>query len=179
MWFRIVLLCGLCGGLAAQDVVTRREREPLGKFAARLLPKGTEVAHSVLEGRFGPGPGNIVLLFRRTDDVNTNYTGWVLVPSGAGPGKYVKHVLPKMREIPGHFYIEVQAVFYANADADPAPELLVLYFYHRNGSQDDDSSATYVYRWTGSGFASLEAVERQLVGLKSAAAVRARLPRGK
>jgi hypothetical protein len=156
--------------LLAQDLVTREARKPLRTFAARILPKATELAHLPLEGRFGPGAGNIVLLFRRTDDVNSNYTGWVLVPAAAS--KYTRHVLPEMREIPGHFQIEVQAVFYANADSDPASELFVLYSYHRNGSQDDDSSAVAVYDWTGKEFVSLEALEKKLAGLKTAAAVR-------
>jgi hypothetical protein len=159
--------------LMAQDLMTREAREPLRTFASRALPKGTELAHLPLEGRFGPGAGNVVLLFRRTDDVNSNYSGWVLVP--VAPSKYSRYVLPEMREIPGHFQIEVQAVFYANADSDPALELFVLYSYHRNGSQDDDSSAVAVYDWTGKGFVSLEAVEKKLAGLKTAAAVRASL----
>ena len=138
---------------AAQDQLKRKPGEPLRAFAARILPKGMELAHQPVEGRFGPGAGNVVMLFRRTDDADSNYIGWVLTPQA-------KHVLPKMREIPAHFQIEVQSVFYANADSDAAAELFVLYSYHRNGSQDDDSTAVYVYDWTGKEFVYLESLKR-------------------
>ncbi len=166
--------------LPAQDPIKRTAGEPLGRFAARVLPKGTELAHQPLEGRFGPGAGNVVLLFRQTGAVDSNYTGWVLVPANAASrATYTKFPLPKMREIPAHFEISVEAVFFANADSDAAPELIVLYSYHRNGSQDDDSTGCYVYHWTGKEFVSMEALERELAGFKSAAAIRAKLARAR
>lgn len=51
----------------------------------------------------------------------------------------------------------------------------MLYSYHRNGSQQDDSHGVYVYDWTGRDFVSLDAVGAKLAGLDTAAKVRARL----
>ena len=159
--------------LHAQDTVARLPREAAADFAARLLPANSELAHTVIEGAFGPGAGNIVVLYRARDSVNTNYSGWVLAP--AGPSKYRKYELPAMTEIPGQFEITVTAVMFANADKDPARELLVLYAYHRNGSQSDDSNAVYAYHWTGHGFEALTGIDRSLAGLKNAASVRRKL----
>jgi hypothetical protein len=60
-------------------------------------------------------------------------------------------------------------------DSDPDAELLVLCDYHRNGSQDDDTSAVHIYKWQQDHFIRLEGLEGKLVGLPTAAAVRARL----
>ena len=157
----------------AQETVTRQPKEAPADFAARLLPQDRELAHTVVEGTFGPGPGNIVILFRARNDVNTNYTGWVLVP--AGSSRYRKYELPAMPEIPSRFEITVNAVMFANADKDAAREMLVLYSYHRNGSEDDDSNAVHAYDWTGRGFTGMAGIDRNLAGLKTAAAVRRKL----
>ena len=163
---------------AQEPAPPRLPRETLAHYAARILPPGSELAHTPLEGRFGPGARNTLILFRATNDVNTNFSGWVMVPGTSGaPAKLTRHTLPAMREIPGHFEIAVEAVFYANADSDPAPELFVIYSYHRNGSQDDDARATAVYDWDGHGFLSLEPLEEQIAGFKTVAAIRAKLAR--
>ncbi len=161
--------------LFAAAAVERPAGESLAAFAKRLTPAGRELAHAPLEGAFGPGAGNVVLLWRKADAADTNYSGEVLVPAAAGSRSYARHALPPMREIPGHFEIEVAAVFYANADRDAALELIVLYSYHRNGSQADDSHGVSVYDWTGRGFVSLDVIGGKLAGLDTAAKVRARL----
>ena len=168
-----LILLASATAVAAQETITRQPKEAPADFAARLLPQATELAHTVVEGTFGPGAGNIVILFRARDNVNTNYTGWVLVP--AGSSRYRKYELPAMPEIPSRFEITVSAVMFANADKDPARELLVLYAYHRNGSEDDDSNGVHAYDWTGRGFTAMTGMDRNLAGLKTAAAVRRKL----
>ena len=74
--------------------------------------------------------------------------------------------------------MEPQAVFFANADSDPANELFIIercmtgvgpdgakYFYR-----------TRVYDWQGSGFAHLESVSEEIGDLRTAAAIRKLLP---
>ncbi|MBM3793364.1 MAG: hypothetical protein FJW31_04705 [Acidobacteria bacterium] len=112
----------------AAAAIERPAGESPAVFAKRLTPANRELAHVPLEGAFGPGAGNVVLLWRKADAVDTNYTGEVLVPAAsAGSSRsYLRYSLPPMQEIPGHFEIDVAAVFYANADRDAPLELIVL-----------------------------------------------------
>jgi hypothetical protein len=173
VWPALCLIFAVTGQCTARDAVTRRPGESTTDLVSRLLPKGTELAHPPVTGTFGPGPGNIVVLFRTANDTNTNYTGWVLVPAGAG--KFHHYVLPAMPEIAGQFEITVEAIVFANADNDSRRELLVLYSYHRNGSEQDDSHAVHAYKWDGRAFVAMEKLDEQLAGLKDAASVRRKL----
>jgi len=158
----------------AQETVVRLPGESIEAFAKRIIPGKTELAHKVLEGGFGPSDRNIVILFHPTEDVDSNYTGWIMVPD-ASSGSYKKFTLPEMAEIKGHFEITVTSVLYANADKDKDLELIVLYNYYRNGSGEKEDHAAYVYDWNGKEFVVLQEVSDKLVGLKSAAEVRRKL----
>lgn len=168
----------LIGGIIdAQELIARKPAESPKDFALRVIPTKTELAHSVVEGAFGPQGKNVVILFTQTESAGSNYRGWVMVPISEQSNSYKKYILPEMDEIEGHFEIAVQAVFFANADKDTEQELLVLYEYYRNGSGDESAYAVYAYDWNGSGFTSLEKVRDKLVGLATARAVRQKLKR--
>jgi len=158
-----------------QELLTRKQGESNEAFINRLLPPSTELAHKVLTGTFGPSENNLLVLFHGANDVNTNYTGWVLSPQSGSPETYSKFVLPEMSEIPAHFEISVSAVLFANADKDKDLELIVLYEYYRNGSGEKSNNAAYVYDWNGREFVVLDDTSMKLVGLKTAAAVRRKL----
>jgi hypothetical protein len=162
-------------GTRGQEVLTKKPDETIENFGKRIIPPKTELAHKVLTGAFGPSPDNILLLFRGEYDINSNYTGWVLVPKDNSAGAYRKLLLPPMTEIPGHFEISVSSVLFANADKDKESELIVLYEYYRNGSGEKPGNAAYVYDWNGNEFVVLDDTSTKLVGLKTAAAVRRKL----
>ena len=153
------------------ETLTRNPGETIKHFAARMLPPKTQLAHLPLEGTFGPGAGNIVVLFQPAEGVDTNYSGLVLVP--VQEGRYRKIELPKLSEIPGRFEITVKSVFFEDIDGDSSPELFILSNYHRNGATEDDTDAVAIYRWTGDAFSRLdEKIEGKFTGLHTAAAVR-------
>lgn len=164
---------------AADNLVQRTPGETLSHFCGRLLPAGMEFAHPPVELSIGAGgPKSIVMLFRRANDVNTNYTGWVLTPEYAN--SYAIHVLPPMREIPSQFDIDVKAVFDARIDSQMSWDLVILYEYHRNGSETDSGFASYLYHCSGrEEFVALNNISSQLAGLKTAIEVREKLRRMK
>lgn len=142
--------------LAHQEAqsLTRRSGETLQNFGARIIPAGKKLAHTVVEGDFGSSRGNIVVLFQESD--YREFSGWVLVPDGAG---YRKYVLPEVR-LP--VSTKIEAVFFDNADRDPDRELLIL-CEHISGAGRYPGNVTpfwttYVYDWNGSGFTWLEDV---------------------
>lgn len=170
----LTFLCVFCAP-ASGETLERLQNESPVDFAKRILPTGNELAHPPLEGSFGSSDHNIVLLFRRADDVNTNYTGWVLVPDRIKPELYTKYVLPPMKEIPGLFDIAVKSVLYARTASGPETDLIVLFKYHRNGRSSDWGYASNVYHWDGRQFTFLDDVSRKLSGLRTATQVRLRL----
>lgn len=161
-------------GVLGQEVLNRKAGESTANFAKRILPPNTELAHKVLSGSFGPSSNNILLLFRPELD-SSNYTGWVLLPQDGSSLSYRKAVLPPMGEIPQHFDIFVSSVLYADADKDKELELIVLYEYYRTGSGYETGNSAYIYDWNGREFVVLEKTGMELVGLKTAAAVRRKL----
>jgi hypothetical protein len=176
--FRVALLTAVLlipFAAQGQEVLSRKPDESIEAFASRIVPPKTEMAHKVLMGSFGPSARNLLLLFRGEYDVNSNYTGWVLIPEADSATSYRKVVLPPMTEIPGHFEITVSSVLFANADKDKELELIVLYEYYRNGSGEKSDNAAYVYDWNGREFVVLDDTSMKLVGLKTAAAVRRKL----
>ena len=163
----IIAILGIVS-LWAQEAMVRQSGESLRDFCKRNLPENTEFAHPPLQLGFSPSARNIVVLFRPADGVNTNYTGWVLVPEHEGGEAYYKYDLPPMAEIPGRFDISVEAVFAAGGQSIVSRELVVLYRYHRNGSRNDDGYVSYVYRWTNNSFEVVSDVSRELAGLRTA-----------
>jgi hypothetical protein len=170
-----LLLSGLATWECKADDVTCRAGDQLQDIAKRLLPENTELAHPAVELSLPASEHSIVVLRRPADGVSTNFEGFVLVPHPGKSCSYEKFALPKMIEPPGRFEIRVEAVFAAAAGAPNRRDLVVLYAYHRNGAEGDDGYASYIYAWNGSGFESQPRLADQVVGLKTASAVRAKL----
>jgi hypothetical protein len=155
--FSILLLPALC---PAQD---------LDQFAKAHLPEGMDLAHPAVSGAFGPVGKHVVLLYRPHLS-DGEFKGVVYV---AGREKGID--LPAVGLIPNQFTIEVKAVFFEKLPGDSTPDLLILYGYHRNGSEADDSNACLVYQWRGNQFVRVPDVENKIVSLATADAVRKRL----
>ena len=142
------------------------------QIAKAVMPPGTELAHPPVSVSLPSSYCSLVVLFRPADDVNTNFQGFVVV-IGASSSTEHKYALPPMDEIPGRFDIQVLSVFRALAATKPV--LVVLYQYHRNGSETDSGFASYVYGWSGQEYTKLHDLASKVVGLETAAAVRKKL----
>jgi hypothetical protein len=147
----------------------------LQDLAKQLLTDQTELAHPAVEVSLSLSDHSAVVLTRLRDDVNTNYRGWVLVPGNTPHSQYRSYELPKMVEPPGSFDIEVRSVFGAAVGQQKQRDLVVLYRYHKNGSEKDSGFACYVYAWNGKEFVSAPKLADRVIGLKTAAAVRSKL----
>jgi hypothetical protein len=164
-------------------VVRRRDGESATEFLMRVRPSGMELSHRALEGGFGFTPRDILALFgTRASGVQH---GWVLAPVAGCPGHYRRHVLPlddiSLWEVASPAY-EVRAALRANADRDAARELVLILRAEGRGPADDRGNRNWnvennvaVFDWNGSRFVILRPVSRRLYGLRTAAAVRARL----
>lgn len=168
----VVGLLTLASGLGQPQPV-RQPNESLADFAARLTPSGMRLAHPPVEGEFGPGSRNIVLLFQPAESADSNFRVSVLIPET--DGRYRSLEAPPLDLIAGHFDVTVNAVMFAATQPGPQRDLLVLYAYHRTGSEQDDGNAVAAYSWNGKAFLRDEAAERRLLGAKTAADVRKRL----
>jgi len=158
----------------SDDIVHCRTGSTRHEIAKSLLPAQSALAHSPVQVSLPPSKRSLVVLYRKADDVDTNYRGWVLVPA-APPCSYQRYSLPEMDEAPTQFQIDVQSVFSAEVGSGRERVLVVLYRYHRNGSADDSGYASYVYGWNGHSFDSLSKPAEALVGLRTAAQVRRKL----
>lgn len=169
-----------CGDTAS---VRRRDGESATAFLTRVRPAGMELSHRALEGEFGFTPRDILALFgTRASGLQH---GWVLAPVAGCPGYYRRHVLPldeiSLWEVAAPAY-EVRAALRANADRDAARELVLILRAEGRGPADDRGSRNWnvennvaVFDWTGTRFVILDSVSKRLYGLRTAAAVRARL----
>jgi hypothetical protein len=158
----------------APPEILRSQGEPAAQFAKRVIPQGTEMAFELVEVSCGPPGSSLVILFRSSDSLS-NYTGWVLYPSGSDSTRYRKAVLPAMDEASGLFDITVKAVFAAVTGRTPAPELIVLYQYYRTGSGNEPGYAAYVYSWMDGSFEVDSKASASLIGLQSERGVRSKL----
>ena len=155
---------------AQQDSFKRARGESLDQFAVRIIPAGKKLVHPVTKGDFGLAKNALLVLF--ADDEFRPFTGWVLIPEGAG---YRRVVLPQ----PGSMwsYTEVKAVFFANADRDSARELLIL-CEHMTGIGPTGARPfhyTWVYDWNQRAFVYLEKLSAEIGTLATAPKVRRRL----
>lgn len=144
-------------------------------LAKELLTDKTELAHPAVEVSLSPSEHSVVVLVRPSDDVNTNFRAWVLVPGNIASCRYRSYELPKMVEPPGQFDIEVRSVFGVTVGREKRRDLVVLYRYHKNGSEQDSGFGCYVYAWNGQEFVSEPKLAERVVGLKTAAEVRSKL----
>jgi hypothetical protein len=158
----------------ADDVLCQASGSP-EDVAKRLLTEKTEFAHPVVELSLPSSEHSSVVLTRQANDVNTNFRGWVVAPTQNQSCAYRSYELPEMIEPPGLFDIDVIAVFGALSGPQKQRYLVVLYRYHKNGSESDSGYASYVYGWNGSGFESQPKLADRVVGLKTAATIRSRL----
>jgi hypothetical protein len=149
------------------------------ELAKSVLTEKTELAHPAVDLSLPSSPRSVVLLVRPANDVNTNFEGWVAVPTGTASCAYRTYGLPPMTERPGRFEIEALAVFAAAAGPQRKRNLVVLYRYHRNGSEQDSGYASKVYEWTGNGFEFQAKLADLVVGLKTASAIRSKLRDGR
>jgi len=155
----------------AGELFVREAGETLDVFARRIIPDGMQLAHPALEGDFGPGAGNIVMLFGET--VPGPYAGWVLVPEGEA---YRQYDLPASAHLWSWAEWEVQAVTFALVDTDARPELLVLSdFASGSGPHATRVRYTWVYRWRAGEFQYLAEVTDALGSAFPARAVFERL----
>jgi hypothetical protein len=127
-----------------------------------------ELAHPPVGGSFGPAGRHIVLLYRPQGD-DGEFKGVVYL-AGEQPSD-----LPPLDLIPNHFTVEVEAVFFERAEIAAEPSLIILYSYHRNGSDSADGHACAIYSWRGNQFVRLMEVEKKVASLSTASAVRQRL----
>jgi hypothetical protein len=171
----VLLFLGLWAGVCRADDVPCQLGDRPQDIANHLLTDNTELAHPAIELPLPSSEHSIVVLRRPKDDVDTNYQGWVLVPVESQVCSYRTYELPKMIEPPGLFEIHVEAVFGATVGAKIQRDLVILFRYHRNGAEHDNGYASYIYRWTGSGFESQPKLAGEVVGLKTATAVRSKL----
>jgi hypothetical protein len=169
----VLLLTCFASQSAAQEVVKRKPDESLKQFALRIIAPQTALAHDVLEGAFAASAKNLVVLYTPVEAQSSAFLGMVLTP--AANGEYRKFALPIEADLSGRFEVNVQAVFYANADKDAQLELVILYSTYRNGSGEKDWGEAYVFDWDGKEFVSLENIELKLSGLRTAQAVRKKL----
>lgn len=169
-----------CGDTA---IVRRRDGESATAFLTRVRPAGMELSHRALEGEFGFTPRDILALFGTRSSGLQH--GWVLAPVAGCPGYYRRHVLPldeiSLWEVASPAY-EVRAALRANADRDAARELVLILRAEGRGPADDRGNRNWnvennvaVFDWSGTRFVILDSVSKRLYGLRTAAAVRARL----
>jgi hypothetical protein len=149
----------------------------------RVRPAGMELSHRALEGEFGFTQRDILALFG-TRALGLQH-GWVLTPAAGCPGHYRRHVLPldevSLWEVAAPAY-EVRAALRANADRDAARELVLILRAEGRGPADDRGNRNWnvennvaVFDWNGTRFVHLDSVSEKVYGLRTAAAVRARL----
>jgi hypothetical protein len=164
-------------------IVHRRAGEGATAFLMRVRPAGMELSHQALEGEFGFTRRDILALFgTRAEGLQS---GWVLTPAAGCPGYYRRHALPlgevSLWKVAAPAY-EVRAALGANADRDAARELVLILRAEGRGPADDRGNRDWnmennvaVFDWNGTRFVHLDSVAEKVYGLRTAAAVRARL----
>ncbi len=123
----------------------------------KLLPKNSQLVHQVTEGVFGPADGT------KGPNINVIYstagkTPVLMVLTPYENGKYKKNKTVTLN-FPGMTGVEVQSVFFDQADRDSARELFVLCLVsNKKGSK----YATAVFDWTGKEFKRMPKIEAKI-----------------
>lgn len=125
----------------------------------KLLPKNSTLAHSITEGIFGPADGNM------GPNINVVYstakkTPQLMVLTPIAERKY-KKIKPVILNFTGQNSVEVQSVFFDQADKDAARELFVLCYV---AGKKDSYYATAVFDWNGKEFKRVPKIEPKLKG---------------
>lgn len=133
----------------------------------KLLPKKSKLAHSITEGVFGPADGtkgpNINVVY---SIAGKNPEIMILIPIETGKYKRIK---PVALNFGGKNNVEVQSVFFDQADKDAARELFVLCYIT---DKKESYYATAVFDWNGKEFKRLSKIEPKLKGSYPAINVR-------
>lgn len=114
-----------------QDI-KRGDTETIDAFAARNAPLQSELVHTVIQTTAWDTPNSVIAFYKR--DVKEGSTpetivdGYLFLPRSAG--NYEKILIHHFEEEGDTARIE--AVFFANADRDPAKELVVLCSWKQN-----------------------------------------------
>jgi len=145
--------------------------KPLNEAVMPLLPKKSQLAHSITEGVFGPADGkkgsNLNVIYSTADK-----TPEIMVLTPAAPGKYMKNK-PEALNFPVKGKVEVLSVFFDQADKDIPRELFVLCAITE---KDKTSYQTAVFDWTPKGFVRMPKIESQVKDLYPSLKVRRILP---
>jgi len=165
--------------------ITRRSDESLTSLATRVMPKEGEFAlmHRPVEGTFGPGAGNVVVLWGAEGSCEG---GAVLVPVADTPSTYRVNVLPSFQEIGTSAAtpsFQPVSVLFDDVNGDGRAELLIILRVTGRGAYEGregdspvghraevDEHVTGVFGWNGQEFTIITDVD--LSGPRDAAGVR-------
>lgn len=133
----------------------------------KLLPKNSKLVHSITEGVFGPADGT------KGPNINVVYstsgkTPEIMILTPVEAGKY-KKIKSAPLNFGGKDSVEVQSVFFDQADKDSARELFVLCYI--TGKKESFYS-TAVFDWNGKEFKRVSKIEPKLKGAYPAINVR-------
>jgi len=139
----------------------------LEEAVMKLLPKKSKLAHSITEGVFGPADGtkgpNINVVYRTA---GKNPEIMILTPVEAGKYKKIK---PVALNFGGKNNVEVQSVFFDQADKDASRELFILCYIT---GKKESFYATAIFDWNGKEFKRVSKIEPKLKGAYPAINVR-------
>jgi hypothetical protein len=139
-------------GMLAQSI-TRSAGETTEQLVNRLMPRGAELAHPVLETNTWDSTSKTIIAFYGVNTPKDGYneysiTGHLYVPTGANTYRDISFgpILPDGGDP------EIISVFFANSDKDKAKELVVLCQYpQRHYDYSGDFYETYIYDNPGNG----------------------------
>jgi hypothetical protein len=138
-----------------------KSKDSLDQDVLKILPKGSILAHKVTEGVFGPADGSKgpILIAPYTIGPKGQINLMLLIP--AEKGKYKKMALGLLT-FKAKKTVEIQSVFFDQADKDKERELFILC-----AVTDGKSSVVYetaVFSWEKTRFVRVSALEPKLAG---------------
>jgi hypothetical protein len=152
---------------AAKADLIITEQTNLEDAVLKLLPKNSKLKHSVTKGIFGPADGT------KGPNINVIYsasgkTPEIMILTPVENGKY-KKIKSAALNFGGKNSVEVQSVFFDQADKDSVRELFVLCYIT---GKKESFYATAVFDWNGKEFKRVSKIEPKLKGAYPAINVR-------
>lgn len=144
------------------------------RTASIQLSSSEQLAHPVVTGRLGPWARAEVWLAQSSEVDDGPFRGRVAVPGNPA----TIHTLPPPDESENNFMMKVRAVMFRSVDRSTERALIVLYSAAHIGPQQSVYYGACVYRWSGSEFVRVDAVEKRLAGARNSAEVIRRLAAG-